>query len=245
MPFLFLLIANDHVNYIKLARPLNGIYHMYSLPMTMSTTISWHGHCMKFIYLYFNRRDATLLTAERILKTLFKTLDNWNLGPFAESLLIQVKGRIGERRPDTLIHLMEYLYNPNYFKENSKDQFAVSTKKQKAIDLASEQLERLFKIEYEDEATPDDTPTPAEDKTLSFKEEMEVEIQTIGSVDLGDPTKLAPKITKKSLKKELALYEESGVRTANLTVLLKALNSIQPTSCESEAQFNTVSKFMN
>ena len=176
------------------------------------------------------------------MKVLFRKLDA-AMSPFAESLLSKLKERIGKRRLDTLIHLMEYMYNPNYFKENSKDQFGVSTKKQKAIDLASEQLERLFNLElgYEDEATPDPTPTPAETKPLSFKEEMEVEIQSIGIDDPGESTKVATKITKKSLKKELALYEESGVRTKHLNILINALSSIQPTSCESEAQFNNVS----
>ena len=168
------------------------------------------------------------MTAERILTVLFKNLED-AMNPFADELLSGLKDRITQRRPDTLIHLMEYLYNPAYFKENSKDQFGKSTKKQKAIDLASEQLERLFSI-VDDEADAEQD-SPIETPTLSFAEEMEAAIQSIGNVDPGQSKKA---VSKKTLKKELALFEESGNRTANLDALINALNSIQPTSCESE-----------
>ena len=58
------------------------------------------------------QRNATLLTAERIHDFVFKTLFNSN-SVYSASLKSRLVVRIKERRNACLVHLLEYLRNPN------------------------------------------------------------------------------------------------------------------------------------
>ena len=51
-------------------------------------------------------------------------------------------------------------------------------------------------------------------------------------------------MTKKAMRKEFEVYEESHQRTNNLERLWHALNSIQPTSVESERAFSAAGLYL-
>ena len=66
------------------------------------------------------RRDATLLTAERIHGFVLKTLSNSN-SAYSASLMSHLEVRIKERRNSCLVHLLEYLHDPNFLLKNKLD----------------------------------------------------------------------------------------------------------------------------
>ena len=79
----------------------------------------------KAVY-HLNQRDANLLSAERINKIVFDTLqklanDSENPNPFAQNFSDILKGKIELRRPSNLVHLMEYLTDPNSLKDIKQD----------------------------------------------------------------------------------------------------------------------------
>lgn len=57
-----------------------------------------------------SRRDATIITAEDVLRFLFETLSE-ELGPISQELYASIKTRITDRRNKDLVSLMRYLKN--------------------------------------------------------------------------------------------------------------------------------------
>ena len=99
-----------------------------------------------------SRRDATLLTAERINKVVFSSLKkvaerDENPNELAETFLNHLTVELAKRRPTDLIHLMEYLRDPSYIKSTKADLFGHAPGKTKVVDLATTLLSRLFAIE--------------------------------------------------------------------------------------------------
>ena len=68
------------------------------------------------------RRKATLLTAERIHNFVFKTLSNSN-SAYSVSPKSHLEVRIKDRRNACLVHLLEYLHDPDFLMENKFDIF--------------------------------------------------------------------------------------------------------------------------
>ena len=65
------------------------------------------------------RRNASLLTAERIYDFVFKTLSISN-SAYSASLKSHLEVGIKERRNACLVHLLEYLHDPNFFLANTQ-----------------------------------------------------------------------------------------------------------------------------
>ena len=220
------------------------------------------------------RRDATLLTAERINGVVFKRLEkvikehpqNILAAEFYESL----KNRIESRRNDTVIHLMEYLKDSSYFKKLKTDSFGKTPKKNKVIDLATELLDRLFGIDIDmsedsrgqketershkrkscgnakqtDDENPDDPLPQAEEIEMSVQEEIEIAIQSVSDNTSNENMTEECSMSKKQVRKEFEVFEESRHRTQNLSRLWYALNAIQPTSVESERAFSAAGLYL-
>ncbi len=132
---------------------------------------------------------------------------------------------------------MEYLADPTYFERTSTDFFGCTPRKQKTIDLAMQQLERLFPAQGEGKDINDNEENMPE--TLSMQEELEKAIQSVGKEVLAEKNP-----TKKLLKKEFELYAASSVKPPNLEALSQALNSVQPTSVEAERAFSACGLFL-
>ena len=82
-----------------------------------------HGLC---------RRNATLFTAERIHDFAFETLSNSN-SAYSASLKSHLEVRIKDRRNACLVHLLEYLHDPNFLMENKFDIFGEYGNKTRCI----------------------------------------------------------------------------------------------------------------
>ena len=182
-----------------------------------------------------NQRDATLLSAERINNIVFERLEAASeKNPFAGTFMDILKVKLEARRPADVIHLMEYLNDPSYVKSTTVDPFGIKPKKAKIRELATELLRRLFSVEDTDEnQNPEVNKGPGEvEIVLSMEQEMDIAHQSVKK-DPG-PTTVPCTVSKKSLKKELDMFETSSVRTQTLDALLDALNTIKPSSVESE-----------
>ena len=154
---------------------------------------------------------------------------------------------------------MEYLKDSTYFKKVHTDPFGITTKKSKAIELATELVERLFgnemadseiekaqdknsqKRQHSDDESPDDPESQREEIELSVQQELEKAIRSVSeNENITDNSSM----TKKAMRKEFEVYEESHQRTKNLERLWHALNSIQPTSVESERAFSAAGLYL-
>ena len=91
------------------------------------------------------RRDATLPTAERIHSFVLKTLSNSN-SAYSASLMSHLEVRIKERRNSCLVHLLEYLHNPNFLFKNKLDAFGKYGNKNKMFALATTLMQRLLGV---------------------------------------------------------------------------------------------------
>ena len=88
-------------------------------------------------------------------------------------------------------------------------------------------------------------PDSVEEGPLSFKEQIEKSIQSVGEkATVAASSEQQPSVTKRLMKKEFEIYEETKVRTVNLNLLCSALKTIQPTSVESERAFSSCSLFV-
>ena len=91
------------------------------------------------------RRNATLLTAERIHDFVFKILPNSNSACSA-SLQSHLEVRIKYRRNACLVHLLEYLHNRNFLMENKFNIFGEYGNKNKMYTLAATLMQKLFGV---------------------------------------------------------------------------------------------------
>ena len=91
------------------------------------------------------RRNATLLTAERIHDFVFKTLSNFN-SAYLASLKSHLEVRIKDRRNVCLVHLLKYLHDPDFLMENKFNIFGEYENKSKMYTLASTLMQKLFGV---------------------------------------------------------------------------------------------------
>ena len=91
------------------------------------------------------RRNATLLTAERIHDFVFKILPNSDSACSA-SLQSHLEVRIKYRRNACLVHLLEYLHDPNFLMENKFNIFGEYGNKNKMYTLAATLMQKLFGV---------------------------------------------------------------------------------------------------
>ncbi|CAK8695489.1 unnamed protein product [Clavelina lepadiformis] len=196
------------------------------------------------------RRDATLLTAERIHEFVLKTLSNSN-SAYSASLKSHLEVRIKERRNVCLVHLVEYLHDPNFLIENKLVTFGEYGNRNKMYALAATLMQKLIAAAK---------PGPGEDSQLislasttvcrgssreSLKEELERAIMSASTpVSATRPSSTpSPNLNRRMVQKECE-SEASGKRPANLQTLYEALLTIQPTSVEAERAFSACGLFV-
>ena len=90
-------------------------------------------------------RNATFLIAERINDFVFKTLSNSN-SVYSAFLKSHLEVKIKDRRKACLVHLLEYLHDPNFLMENKFDIFGEYGNKNKMYTLAATLMQKLFGI---------------------------------------------------------------------------------------------------
>ena len=193
------------------------------------------------------RRNATLLTAERIHDFVFKTLSNSN-SAYSASLKSHLEVRIKDRRNACLVHLLEYLHDPNFLMENKFDIFGEYRNKNKMYTLAAALMQKLFGVpepgprEESQLASLASTSVCRDSSRASLKEELERAI-TSASIPATRPS-ITPNLNRRMVQKECEVFEASGIRPANLQTLYEALLTIQPTSVEAERAFSACGLFV-
>ena len=124
------------------------------------------------------RRNAALLTAERIHDFVFKTFSNSN-SAYSTSLKSHLEVRIKDRRNACLVHLLKYLHDPNFLMENKFDIFGEYGNKNKMYTLASTLMQKLFGVlepgpgEESQFASLASTSICRDSSRASLKEELE------------------------------------------------------------------------
>ena len=122
------------------------------------------------------RRNATHLTAERIHDFVFKTLSN---SAYSASLKSYLKVRVKDRRNTCLVHLLEYLHDPDFPMENKFDIFGEYGNKNKMYTLAAALMQKLFGVpepgpgEESQFASLASTSVCRDSSRASLKEELE------------------------------------------------------------------------
>ena len=193
------------------------------------------------------RRNATLLTAERIHDFVFKTLSISN-SAYSASLKFHLEIRIKDRRNACLVHLLEYLHDPDFLMENKFDIFGEYGNKNKMYTLAATLMQKLFGVpepgpgEESQFASLASTSVCRDSSRASLKEELERAI-TSASIPATRPS-ITPNLNRRMVQKKCEVFEASGIRPANLQTLYEALLTIQPTSVEAERAFSACGLFV-
>ena len=212
--------------------------------------------------LVLGRMDTTILDSEAMIGLTIELLDQQ--GTEISSRLKEALVReILKRRNTTLVHLFEYLKDPDYIKKR-KDIFGEPIQKFEIVELAQRLHERLFPVQVKQEvneaATDDELDQDQhEDKPLTTKEKFALALKqskacSSGKLKSGTNGEMSNKKRKKSkicsnlIEKEMAVYEDKEntkfKRPHNLENLYQALLTIPPTSIESERSFSATGLFM-
>lgn len=184
-------------------------------------------------------------------------------GPIARELAERLKFRISQRRNKDVVSLMKYLTNKDL---SSTDELPTQSKRT-CCNFAIDLFLKLFKnnvdgmgnlnnindISISSFAVSSDGAGPASAianpilykdyladqlRQSIDKEQAPIDVSTASCADSDWSIEM-----KKTLKLELAAYDKTNVLGMNLQKLLSVLNSIQPTSTESERVFSLSSHF--
>ena len=172
------------------------------------------------------RRNAALLTAERIHDFVLKTFSNSNSACLA-SLKSHLEIRIEDRKNACLAHLLEYLHDPNFLMEKKFDIFGKYGNKNKMYALAAPLMQKLFGEpepglgEKSQFASLASTSICRDTSCASLKEELERAIMS--ALMPATPPSITPNLNRRMVQKECEVFEASGIRLANIQTLYEAL----------------------
>ena len=167
---------------------------------------------------------------------------------YSASLKFHLEIRIKDRRNACLVHLLEYLHDPDFLMENKFDIFGEYGNKNKMYTLAATLMQKLFGVpepgpgEESQFASLASTSVCRDSSRASLKEELERAI-TSASIPATRPS-ITPNLNRRMVQKECEVFEASGIRPANIQTLYEALLTIQPTSVETERAFSVCGLFV-
>ena len=203
-----------------------------------------------------SRRDATLLSAEGIYRFFMDQFEKISSISFSHELKSAVEFRFSERRQYDIINLHRFLHNPT-----TQTHRSTIPSKHKLVSTAKHLLVRLF-------------PSSVVDcEILNIGESSnEIQVEQETSCEIGDFTNsncmqvteimlgelenaICQSTTTKFnipiqtnldhiIKNEMDLFRKTGTESKHLTLLLEALDSIPPTSVESERAFSAAGLFI-
>ena len=186
------------------------------------------------------RKNATLLIAVGIFKFLINKLNQKK-----SSLCIRMKDavlkRFTERRESNLVRLYKYLSNPDCLHEIEEHEIFNMPSKTVLQKTAKLLLSRLFPtkdIEILDQVERGKGRKEAEEQ-LSLQEELEEAIEHSAKKQRHNSND-----EFKAISKEMMVFEATSKRTASLELLFNALETIPPTSVESERVFSAAGLFV-
>ncbi|XP_045128679.1 uncharacterized protein LOC123516756 [Portunus trituberculatus] len=178
-------------------------------------------------------RGTTILTAEGVFSFMLKEL-NEQQSSFSMKLQNSLNNRINERRSAVLVGLMKYLHCGKAY-NNCEERLALP-RKSAIVESAKQLLGRLFQVSDEETTTSDNVETSVNQQN-SLTDKLQAAIDQI-------QTQSKKRNECNYIAKEFSVFEATGDRTQNLEKLFQALNSVPPTSVESERAFSAAGLFI-
>lgn len=188
------------------------------------------------------RRDSTLLTADATISFLINNLGNNHLALHLKEAIIR---RINERRTN-LSNLLQYLQKGNKAYDTFDLDLCLNFKqltKTQIINLIFGLVNRMSKPLTNE--PPQECESDNEIEITVDEEELEsLQEKLDRAISQETNSKIVPKTTKTAndivsiVKKELAVFEAEGCRGSILEKTYNYLNSVPPTSVESERVFS-------
>jgi hypothetical protein len=177
------------------------------------------------------RRDANLCTTDAALEFLLKQLSS-KKSALANKMKTSLVERIKQRRSIALSGVLNYLQNPR------RDELLSNLEGIKQIKSIVERLSSQDKNETKEEErsgsqTDDETKQHTQ---LTLKEKLQLDIDK--SMESPDPEVRNESGLVNSIRREMNLFENGGVRGYHLELAYKYLLSIPPTSVEPEQVFS-------
>ena len=183
------------------------------------------------------QRDATLLTAEIVFKSLISELERQD-SEFSVKMANNIRKRYKERRQKSLVSLLKYLTTGSS-KDEEKDPLFKLDSKKLMIQTAKTLMNRLF-------PKVDTTEPPNEIQTVendledeSFESRMEKDL--LKGTQAAKPSDC----DIDEIANDFAFFEKNKNKPESLKLLYNALLSIKPTSVEAERNFSVAGFFLN
>lgn len=151
-----------------------------------------------------------------------------------------------------MVHLLEYLNSPDFFKE-SVDEFGIKTSKNIIINLATELQQRLFKQQVATETVKETTKLLSDSnvnnegldqggptKILTLSEEFQVFLN-----ESEQQIEEVQSVCAQIINKEMQLFEVTKKRPENLEKIYPSLLTVRSTSVEAERAFSAMGLFLS
>ena len=196
------------------------------------------------------KEKMNLLDAEAVYETVYEQLSDIN-SEMATVLKESFFKRVDQRRPATLLHLMEFLEDPNYITKQ-EDWFGHQINKSDIFQLADEQIRRLFEddvksetdllMDVDEEGDCVFSEEEKEGKKLTLDERVEKKLKKKNEDKRAKTGKKGAQYVK-----DLCQNYARGGNPRDIPVLLgkllNALKSIPPTSVQCERAFSTTGQY--
>ena len=182
-------------------------------------------------------RQSTLITAETVFSFIISELDKQQ-SDFAKRLLNAFIARLSSRANKNLVSVALYLSYAKKYSTHHDAKLAPLISKSAVISASKKLFSRLFSSP-EVPTLPDSGASneEIESSELSLSEKLEQAIkQSMGSSSSSSD--------RKHISKELEVFEVTSERTKNIDLLYDAIQSVPPTSVESERAFSAAGIFV-
>ena len=200
-----------------------------------------------------SRRDATLLSAEGVYRFLMDQFDKNSSISFCQDLKSAVEKRFLERRQNNIVNIYRFLLNPSGISGvQTNNSTLVSTIKRLFPSEFSDTESQFINVEgiFEESNAGQEAPCEIVHNFTSpgLMQPTNLMLVELESAIRESTTTTNDKIPTQTLDQiisdELDLFRKKGTKSKNLTLVSEALDTIPPTSMESERAFSAAGLFI-
>ena len=160
---------------------------------------------LKFAVKKLCRRDATLVKAERTLKLTMETLASLDT-EVGNEVYDAFVNRVKDRRNSEIIHVMEYLSNPDFVKTCKTDSFGAKVDAKKIKDKIITLIKRLYPESFSNYTESSGVQSDRMDDDQEESKTLEEKFNAIFDKDTDDH-RGTPIDVNKALKHEFSAFE--------------------------------------